>query len=68
MKVLWIALALLLPPVAVYLRTGAGGALALNLVLCLTGYLPGVVHAVWRVAATPRPSLPDTEAAEDLAE
>jgi uncharacterized membrane protein YqaE (UPF0057 family) len=41
-------LAILLPPLAVYLRDGAGLHLVLSFVLTLLGYLPGVVHALMR--------------------
>ena len=39
-------LAILLPPVSVYARTGMGRAFWLNLLLTLLGYVPGVVHAL----------------------
>lgn len=48
-KVVLIILAILLPPVAVFLKKGAGKDLIINIVLCLLFYLPGVVHAIWLV-------------------
>lgn len=48
-KIVLIILAILLPPIAVFLKCGAGKDLVINVVLCLLFYLPGVVHAVWVV-------------------
>ena len=48
-KVVLIILAILLPPVAVFLKKGAGKDLIINIVLCLLFFLPGVIHAVWLV-------------------
>jgi uncharacterized membrane protein YqaE (UPF0057 family) len=48
-KVVLIILALLLPPVAVFLKNGAGKDLLINIVLCLFFYLPGIIHALWLV-------------------
>lgn len=42
-----LALALLIPPLAVALSRGGGGRVALNLLLTLLGWLPGVGHALW---------------------
>ncbi len=38
-------LAILLPPMAVYLRVGARGPFWLNLFLTLLFYVPGLIHA-----------------------
>ena len=46
-KVVLIILALLLPPVAVFLKKGVGKDLIINIVLCFIFYLPGIVHALW---------------------
>lgn len=46
-KVLLIILAILLPPVAVFLKSGAGKDLIINIILCLLFYIPGVIHALW---------------------
>ena len=48
-KLLLIILAVLLPPIAVFLKSGAGKDLIINIILCLLFYLPGVVHALWVV-------------------
>jgi len=42
-----ILLAILLPPVGVFLQVGLGLAFWINLVLTLLGYIPGIIHAVW---------------------
>jgi len=46
-KIVLIILAILLPPVAVLLKQGAGKDLLINIVLCLIFWIPGVAHAVW---------------------
>ncbi|MBT5330396.1 MAG: YqaE/Pmp3 family membrane protein [Porticoccaceae bacterium] len=46
-KLVLIILSVLLPPVAVFLKSGAGKDLAINIVLCLLMWLPGVAHALW---------------------
>ncbi len=45
--VLRILLAILLPPVGVFLQVGFGMHFWINIVLTLLGYIPGIVHAVW---------------------
>ncbi|MCA1176363.1 YqaE/Pmp3 family membrane protein [Pantoea rodasii] len=45
-----IVIAILLPPVGVFLQVGFGGAFWLNILLTLCGYIPGIVHAVWVIA------------------
>ncbi|MEM8758030.1 MAG: YqaE/Pmp3 family membrane protein [Planctomycetota bacterium] len=52
MDILKIVLAILLPPIAVLLHKGIGMQLLLNILLCLLGLLPGMVHAVWVIAKT----------------
>ncbi len=42
-----ILLAILLPPLGVFLQVGLGLQFWLNVLLTLLGYLPGIVHAVW---------------------
>lgn len=44
-----IILAILLPPLGVFLKKGAGQDLIINIVLCFLLWLPAVVHAVWLV-------------------
>jgi len=41
-----IILAILLPPVGVFLQVGIGLHFWINIVLTLLGYIPGIVHAV----------------------
>ncbi len=48
-KILLVILAILLPPLGVFLKSGAGKDLVINIILCLFFYLPGVIHAVWVV-------------------
>ena len=48
-KIVLIILAILLPPVAVFLKNGVGKSLLLNIVLCLIFFFPGMIHAVWLV-------------------
>ena len=48
-KVVLIILAILLPPIAVFLKKGAGKDLVINIVLCILFFLPGVIHAIWLV-------------------
>ncbi|GJM14364.1 MAG: Pmp3 family protein [Pseudohongiella sp.] len=48
-KLVLILLAVFLPPVAVFLKKGADKDLAINIVLCLFLYIPGIAHALWLV-------------------
>ncbi|MCG8464573.1 MAG: YqaE/Pmp3 family membrane protein [Xanthomonadales bacterium] len=48
-KVILIILAILLPPVAVFLKAGVGKHLLLNIVLCIFFFIPGVLHALWLI-------------------
>ena len=48
-KTILIVLAILLPPVAVFLNHGAGQDLLINIVLCLFFYVPGILHALWLI-------------------
>lgn len=45
-----IILAILLPPIGVLVERGLSGALLLNILLTLLGYIPGIVHAVYIIA------------------
>jgi uncharacterized membrane protein YqaE (UPF0057 family) len=47
MDVLRIVLAILLPPLGVFLQVGFGLHFWLNILLTLLGYIPGIIHAVW---------------------
>jgi uncharacterized membrane protein YqaE (UPF0057 family) len=50
MDLIRILLAILLPPVGVFLQVGLGLQFWLNILLTLLGYIPGIVHAVWIIA------------------
>ena len=45
-----IIIAIILPPLGVFLQVGFGGAFWLNILLTLLGYIPGIVHAVYIIA------------------
>jgi uncharacterized membrane protein YqaE (UPF0057 family) len=47
MDVLRILLAILIPPLGVFLQVGIGIHFWLNLLLTLLGYVPGIIHAIW---------------------
>ena len=49
-----ILVAILLPPVGVFLTVGFGGQFWLNILLTIFGYIPGIVHAVWIIARRSR--------------
>jgi len=46
-KLIQIILAVILPPVAVFLKKGVGQDLIINIVLCIFFWIPGIIHAVW---------------------
>lgn len=48
-KFVLIILAILLPPIAVFLNNGAGKHLVINIILCLFFFVPGVLHALWLI-------------------
>ncbi|MGJ8654391.1 MAG: YqaE/Pmp3 family membrane protein [Opitutaceae bacterium] len=45
-KVVLIILAILLPPLAVFLKSGAGKSLIINIILCFVFFIPAVIHAL----------------------
>jgi uncharacterized membrane protein YqaE (UPF0057 family) len=45
-----VLLAIVLPPVGVFLQVGIGKDFWINILLTLLGYIPGIVHAVWIIA------------------
>ncbi len=47
--IILIILAILIPPVAVYLKTKSAKDTIINLVLCFLFYVPGVLHALYIV-------------------
>jgi len=46
---LLVIIAILLPPLAVGLKSGIGGALILNIILTIIFYVPGLLHALYVV-------------------
>lgn len=42
-----VLLAILLPPVGVFLHVGIGLHFWINLLLTILGYVPGIIHAIW---------------------
>ena len=50
-KVVLVILAIILPPLAVFLQKGAGKDLLINVILCLLMWVPGVLHALYVVLA-----------------
>ena len=50
MDLLRILLAILLPPLGVFLQVGIGAQFWINILLTLLGYIPGIIHAVWIIA------------------
>jgi uncharacterized membrane protein YqaE (UPF0057 family) len=50
MDVLRVLLAVLCPPLGVFLRVGFGGHFWLSCLLTFFGYIPGLVHAIWLLA------------------
>lgn len=53
MDILRIILAIILPPLGVFLQVGLGTQFWINVLLTLLGYIPGVVHAVYIIASRP---------------
>ncbi|MFP4281150.1 MAG: YqaE/Pmp3 family membrane protein [Opitutales bacterium] len=50
MDILRILIAILLPPLGVFLQEGLGKHFWINILLTLLGYIPGIVHAVYIIA------------------
>lgn len=50
MDLLRIIIAILLPPLGVFLQVGIGKHFWINILLTLLGYIPGIVHAVYIIA------------------
>ncbi|GGF11659.1 YqaE/Pmp3 family membrane protein [Pseudoalteromonas shioyasakiensis] len=46
-KLLLIIISLFLPPVAVFLKAGAGKDLVINIILCFIFFIPAVIHSLW---------------------
>ena len=47
MSLTTIILSVLLPPVAVFMKTGMSGKLLVNIILTIIGWIPGVIHALY---------------------
>jgi uncharacterized membrane protein YqaE (UPF0057 family) len=45
--VLRILIAILLPPLGVFLQVGLGLQFWINILLTLLGYVPGIIHAIY---------------------
>lgn len=50
MDIFRVILAILLPPLGVFLTVGLGMHFWLNILLTILGYIPGIVHAIWIIA------------------
>lgn len=50
MDIVRIIVAILLPPLGVFLEVGIGKHFWLNILLTILGYIPGIVHAVYIIA------------------
>lgn len=50
MKLLYIILGILVPPLGVFLTFGVSSTLFINIALTLLGWIPGSIHAVWAIA------------------
>jgi uncharacterized membrane protein YqaE (UPF0057 family) len=49
MDILKIILAIILPPLAIFLQVGIDKHLLINIILCFFGYVPGIIHALWLI-------------------
>ncbi len=45
----YIILAIILPPIAVFLKVGLTAHFWINIILTILGYVPGQIHALWVV-------------------
>ncbi|KDQ60297.1 hypothetical protein JAAARDRAFT_32678 [Jaapia argillacea MUCL 33604] len=43
-------IALFIPPIPVFLKTGCGVDLLINILLWILGWIPGVIHAWWIIS------------------
>lgn len=50
MDIVRIILAIVLPPLGVFLQVGLTLHFWINIILTILGYIPGIVHAVWIIA------------------
>ena len=47
MNLFSVILAIVLPPVSIFLNEGISATLLINILLTLVGWVPGSIHAVW---------------------
>ncbi|MCR4313167.1 MAG: YqaE/Pmp3 family membrane protein [Candidatus Roizmanbacteria bacterium] len=47
MDIIRIIVAILLPPLGVFLQVGIGPQFWLNILLTILGYVPGIIHAIY---------------------
>lgn len=52
MNIIRLVLAIVLPPLAVFLNSGISSAFFINILLTLLGWVPGIIHAVWVLQKT----------------
>ena len=52
MDILRVILAIILPPVGVFLQVGFSFHFFLNILLTILGYVPGIIHALYAVSYT----------------
>ncbi len=52
MKIVRFLLAIVLPPLAVFLDTGISSAFFINVLLTILGWVPGMIHAIWVLQKT----------------
>ncbi len=50
MDIFRVIVAIILPPLGVFLQVGFGGQFFLNILLTILGYVPGIIHAVWIIS------------------
>lgn len=55
MDLVRIIVAVILPPLGVFLQVGLGKHFWLNILLTILGYIPGIVHAVYIIARNDNP-------------
>lgn len=49
MNLLYVLIAILVPPLAVFLKVGLTTHFWINVLLTILGYVPGILHALWVV-------------------
>ncbi|WP_020399995.1 YqaE/Pmp3 family membrane protein [Kordiimonas gwangyangensis] len=50
MDIIRIIIAILLPPLGVFLQVGLGAQFWINILLTILGYFPGIIHAIYIIA------------------